>query len=330
VISVLAFILECAVTAAATGTAVAMLVAGVLVATRPLLEKMTPAKRADLTFMLATGPAALAFAVVMAAAAPSLASAFGLAPDHCTTHSHHVHLCIVHSAGLRPVLATAGAFSLAVFIFRAWSLARRLIDSHLSIRALEVLGTQSRGEFPIVRVPGSPSLCHATGIFRLRILLSAELAQSMTPDELRAALAHEAAHLRRRDPAALLMLSLSGLFAPPLVARMLARPFQEAAEQACDTEAACAVGDAPLVAAALVKVVALQQGKGAIAGLAPAFGESLFERRVQRLLELRSFTPATARSLALGAAFASTVLFLALLQSPFVHHAVETALHHHF
>ncbi len=67
-ISLLVFILECAVTAALTGTAVSALVAGLLVIARPLLERMTPAKRADLTFMLATAPAALAFAVVVAAA----------------------------------------------------------------------------------------------------------------------------------------------------------------------------------------------------------------------------------------------------------------------
>ncbi len=329
-ISVLAFILECAATAAFIGSTAALVALGVLFFGKPLLQKLAPARRADFAFTLATAPAALAIATVVAAAAPSLASAVGLASDHCTTHSHHMHLCIVHSAGLRPVLATLGAFSLAMFAFRASALVWQVLNSNSRIRALEQLGTQSGGDFPLVMVPGSPVLCHALGIFSPRVLLSTELAKSMTPDEVRAALAHEAAHLRRRDPAALLLLSISGLFVPPILGRMLSSPFHEASEEACDVEAACAVGDAPLVASALVKVVALRQSAPSMGALAPAFGEDLLERRVHRLLEQRAFTRATARSLLLGGAFTTSALALALSQSPYLHHAVETALHHFF
>lgn len=329
-ISLLGFILECAATAAFIGTGASLLAFGAFHVLRPLASTWRPARRADAIFLVAIAPWALCISVVAAAATPSLASALGLASDHCTIHRHHLHLCIVHSSGLRPFLATLGAFALAVFLFRAGLLLKRLVESKRQLRALERLGTRRVGRFPVISVPGAPRLCHAAGLRDRRVVVSEVLVRTLGAREFDAALAHEEAHLRRRDPAAFLGLSVISLFTLPIIGRYLCARFQEAAEEACDAEAAAAVADPPLVAAALVKVASLQREAPVIGEAMSAFGEGVLERRVQLLL--LETTPRTAPALAFLVAGSATAagLTVALLQADHVHHAVETALHFFF
>ncbi len=289
-----------------------------------------PAVRADLAFVLGTLPAVGALAVVFAAAAPSLGAVLGLWDDHCSSHGHHFHLCILHSVGLRPVLAAAGAFSLAIFLFRAGWLARRVAEMRERLAALEALGTRRPGLFPIISVPGAPQLCHAVGHVHRRILVSESLAEALSEAELRGALAHEEAHLRRRDPLAGLLLAIAGLFTLPFFSRAFFSAWQTAAEEACDTEAACAVGDGSLVASALVRVATLQRQAAHALEAAPAFGAIALERRVRLLLDGEARVALSARALLVVGSVGVVALLLALQHSPFLHHAVETALHHFF
>ena len=328
--ALLAFTLECAAIAAFLGTGVSLLASGTFLVAKPLAQSWRPARRADFAFLLGMMPAIVTIAVVTAAAAPSVLGVLGLANDHCLSHQHHVHLCIVHSSGLRPVLATVGAFSLAVFLFRAVALGKRAVETNKRLLLLERLGVREERRFPIVSLPGGPRLCHAVGILRRRILVSADLLVAIKRDELRAALAHEEAHLHRRDPAALFGLSVAGLFAVPGIAQFLQSEFQEAVEEACDAEAAVAVADSPLVAAALLKVAALQRRTPELGAVAPAFGESSLERRVHLLLRENDPQISPARALLLASVGATLGLALALSLAPHLHHAVETALHQFF
>ncbi|OJH35735.1 M56 family metallopeptidase [Cystobacter ferrugineus] len=322
----LAFLLECAATAALIGLAVSLLVWPALLALRGRVLRRVPSLRADLAFVLGTLPALASMGVVAAAGAPSFAAALGLVADHCLGHGHHVHLCFVHSTHVRPLLAAVGAFSLAVFLFRAGGLVLRLMRMQARLAALESLGTSRPGLFSIVAVPGAPQLCHAVGFVRRRILLSATLEESLTPTELRSALAHEEAHLRRRDPLLGLLLGVAGLFAAPFLARACAAVYQTAAEEACDAEAAATVGDGGLVAGALVKVAALQRKLSHVAGAAPAFGALALERRVRLLLDEEA-RAITAQALRVAGAVALAAGLLVLAHIAFLHHAVETALH---
>lgn len=325
----LAFALECAALAALVGGGTSLLASAAGLLLRPLVRGAPPARRADLAFLLGALPAVAAIAVVLAAAAPSLLGALGLAADHCPSHQHHVHLCLVHGAGLRPLLAALGAASLAVFLFRAAALGARHGETRKSLAALERLGTTSAGRFPLVAVPGGPRLCHAVGVWRPRIVVSAELRGALSGAEWEAALAHEEAHLRRRDPAAFLALSLAGLFALPPLARRVHRAFAQAVEEACDVEAALAVHSPGLVARALVEVAALQRGVPQPA-IEAAFGETALERRVQLLLGDSPPRLAPARALALCLGALALGLGAALFHAHWLHHAVETALHHWF
>jgi beta-lactamase regulating signal transducer with metallopeptidase domain len=329
-ISLLGFVLECAATAAFIGTGASLLALGAFHALKPFTNSWRPARRADAIFLMATAPAALCISVVAAAAAPSLASALGLASDHCTIHRHHLHLCIVHSSGLRPLLAALGAFALAIFLFRAGLLLKRLLETKSQLRALERLGTRRIGRFPVISVPGAPRLCHAVGLRDRRVVVSEDLASTIGAMEFDAALAHEEAHLRRRDPAAFLGLSIASLFAVPVIARYLSVRFQEAAEEACDAEAAAAVADPPLVAAALVKVASLQREAPVSGARMSAFGETALERRVRFLLLDAAPGIAPARAILVAATATAAAFTVALLQAGHVHHAVETALHFFF
>ncbi|QRK09432.1 hypothetical protein JQX13_04620 [Archangium violaceum] len=322
----LAFLLECAATAALVGTAVSLLVWPALLVLRARALQRVPALRADLAFVLGTLPALASVGVVAAAAAPPLAAALGLAADHCLGHGHHVHLCFLHTATVRPVLATVGAFSLVVFLFRAGDVVLRLLRVRARLSALESLGTPRSGPFPIVAVPGAPRLCHAVGLVRRRILLSASLEESLTQVELRSALAHEEAHLRRREPLLGLLLGVAGLFAAPFLARACVTVYQTAAEEACDAEAAAAVGDGGLVAGALVKVATLQRRLSNVAGEMPAFGALALERRVRLLLDEEA-RATSAQALRVAGVMALAAGLLAFAYTAFLHHAVETALH---
>lgn len=328
--ALLAFLLECAATAAFIGTALSLLTWPLLAALRGSTLRRIPAVRADLAFVLGTLPAVGALVVVSAAAAPSLGAALGLWNDHCSSHGHHFHLCILHSAGLRPVLAAAGAFSLAIFLFRAGWLARRVVEMRERLAALEELGTWRPGPFPIIAVPGAPQLCHAVGHVHRRILVSESLTAALSAPELRGALAHEEAHLRRRDPLAGLLLAVAGLFTAPFFSRAFLSAWQTAAEEACDTDAACAVGDGSLVASALVRVATLQRQAAHTLEAVPAFGAIALERRVRLLLDGEARVASSARALLAVGSVGAVGLLLALQHAPFLHHAVETVLHHFF
>jgi beta-lactamase regulating signal transducer with metallopeptidase domain len=172
-------------------------------------------------------------------------------------------------------------------------------------------------------------LCHAIGPLRPRVLISASLVEQLDPIDLRCALEHETAHLRRRDPLAHFLLSVASLFALPVWAAALSRAYRSAAEQACDDAAAHVVSDGALVATALLKVAGLQSG---VSSTTPAlgafgFGEHPLEARVRRLLSNEVFDVRRARGLQLAGWVAAGTLAFAMLQASFVHHAVETALH---
>lgn len=324
--SVLSFVLQVAAIAALCSGVASVVVLAMVMAARPLLQRLTAARRADLLLLAALLPALICVAVVLGAAAPPLLAAAGLGPDHCPTHTHHAHLCLVHSARLQAPVALLGAVTWAVFAFRAAWLWASLRDTRRRLAVLEQLGApRGPSRFPVIAVPGALGLCHAAGVFRRRVVVSADLLERLDASEARAALAHEEAHLHRRDPAACLALAVARLCWLPGLNAPLHRGFHAAMEQACDAEAAARVGDAPLVAGALVKVASLQAAPASAA--VPAFGEGALEARVHRLLG--ETPPRTAAPLALAVigCAAVTAAATAALGADVLHHAAETALH---
>lgn len=321
----LSFVLECAAIASLTGTAASLILLAASACLRPLWRRQSSSARADWAFVIAIVPAIAVIAAVASAAAPSIASVLGLAADHCPGHSHHLHVCLVHSTGLRPVVATLGAFALVVWTFRAGSLLRNTIQVNRCVRALERLGTR-RAASSVIEIPGAPRLCHAIGLLRGRILISESLIHQLRPAEIGCALAHERAHLQRRDPLSNLLMSVAALFQPPFLPTLWQRAYRAAAEEACDDAAAIAVGDGTLVAEALVAVATVQGGQ-ALGQAVPAFGEHGLESRVRRLLHgehprrLRR-----AYALVMGTVGGVAIAVATGYQATFLHDTVETLL----
>ncbi|MBS1149842.1 MAG: peptidase BlaR1 [Myxococcaceae bacterium] len=322
----LTFILECAAVAALVAGAcslVAFALSWGLRATRPVLS---PNRRADLALLLSLAPAVATLAVLTATALPPVLSALGLGPaDDCFSHDHHGHLCLVHLGAPRPALAVLGAAALALFVFRALLLVGKLLRASSDLAQLEALGQVQQSRFPIVWLPGGPRLCLAAGVLRRRILVSVSLAEQLEPAQLEAALAHERAHLQRRDPLVSILIQLGALGLLPFVARFLAGEHAALTEEACDQDAAHQVGEPALVAEALVKVAALASPSGP----ALAFGRGVLESRVRALLRLSlaQQIPLRLPLLIVAAAGLATTLLLVVSQSAAVHHAVETLLH---
>jgi len=317
--------------ASAAGAALAALVLSVIAvlihhALRPILARASAALRADVALLTALIPSAGSIAVVVGAVTPAIASALGLGPDHCPNHTHHLHLCIDHAATLPLAVIVAGAIAMTAFSVRAMVLVSRIVQAGRRISALERLGTVSGGPYPVICVPGAPRLCHATGWLRPRILLSADLVDALAPAERDAALAHENAHLRRRDPLASILFAAAGLFSPLSVARVFHSAYRDASEEACDADAARAVGSPRIVAEALLKVATLQTSTSPEPHACPAFAELALERRIRLLLTRPTLRAATSHGLSAGAAFTASLLLIALAQAPSIHHVVETVL----
>ena len=132
-----------------------------------------------------------------------------------------------------------------------------------------------------------PSPAFTAGWWRPQVYVARELADQLSPAELAAVLAHEGAHLTRRDPlrlAALRFLSRLLFWLPAL--RRLATDAADEAEILAD-DIAAAREDALTLASALVQLGAWRAPRGlgpAAVGLSAGLPHAdLLERRVRRL-----------------------------------------------
>jgi Zn-dependent protease with chaperone function len=248
----------------------------------PLLARIrSPSIQADTAWVLGILPPLAALILVVCTAAPSVPALAGLDGDHCFDHGGHGHFCPTH-APVPPV-----ALTLLAALFTGWTLlrgARLAAGEWRGARRVSVLSRFGRSRrahgVEEVWIPGAPRLCHAIGWWRPRVLVSDSFRELVGEGELRAAIAHEHAHHRRRDPLAILILRAAGVFQPRRFARAAERDFRDAAEMAADAAAAHDVGDGLLVANALVEITRVS-----IAAPGLAMGRDAVERRVHALLD---------------------------------------------
>ncbi len=160
---------------------------------------------------------------------------------------------------------------------------------------------------PQVRYTTSPAIRSPVVIGAREVCLPADGLRELTLTERRAVLAHELAHVRRRDPLWRLAANVLCIVLPfqPFV-RRVRRRLMELAEFACDDEAIRVTGSRRALAEALARLAVLRWNEPACA---PAFtgGESRLLRRVRRL-SLERHGPARTRRVLLAAVAAVLVL----------------------
>jgi beta-lactamase regulating signal transducer with metallopeptidase domain len=99
------------------------------------------------------------------------------------------------------------------------------------------------------------------GLFRPVILLPPDLAASLTTAQLRQVLAHESAHLRRKDPLiALTQRIVAAVFWPSPLVHLLNRDLSKAREEVCDNHALAVTADSSAAYAATLLKIATAHG----------------------------------------------------------------------
>lgn len=256
-------------------------------------------------------PVAIGLALVLSALLPGDPHANQLLGCHChVSMPGWLHLCPVHpgsAAGMVPAAMVALALLLPGRL-RAWSQLAR-----------EPLGDGSADGPVVVQLERPMAL--VVGWLRPTVVVDRGLWSGLTETERSAVLAHEQAHLTRRDPLVLMVLRALVSFGPPAAANAVVRAWLDRAETRADAVAARHVGDPLLVAEALIRCARLGVGSAA-----PAIGWTAggIERRVQALLDHDDADSSDRPDLGLpDLAAALSLGVVGVLSTPWVHHQVE-------
>jgi Zn-dependent protease with chaperone function len=257
------------------------------------------------TSALIIPPVAAAWLVIAALLPEWLLSAATFSADHGLPF-HDLHLLGELTASLEPALAymtltfvlAAAGFS----IWSSWGMRARLGSliaslelnaDHPSIEQISVVREcASRHGLDVGLVTASYPFVFVWGFGRSKLVLSTALLRTLTAEELRGVMEHEAAHHHRRDNIVKLLLSLSAcssLIFP--LSRLILKWRALEVEMICDDVAVAQTGTSLEIADALIKlrrqktVGDLSTEAIGISGFLSADRDH-FERRVSRLIQL--------------------------------------------
>lgn len=229
---------------------------------------------------------------------------------HCSeSMPSWLHLCPIHpgDAALLALPATAVLLVLVPGRVRA-----------LLTLAREPLG-HGGGAQPVITVLEA-RVALLVGWLRPSLVVDRELWKSLSEPDRQALVAHEQAHLERRDPMTLMVLRSLLVVAPARMAHEAARAWLGRAEQAADSEAARMLGDPLQVAAALVRCGRM----GRDASLALQWTGGSLEHRVHALLDRKTpAQPARPDAGLIDVAALVALAIVALAATPWIHHHVE-------
>jgi Zn-dependent protease with chaperone function len=220
--------------------------------------------------------------------------------------------------GLLLALAVCG-IGLAAFgaanAFSALIRASRMISRWM--RQAETVASQV--SVPVLRIDRVAPALTAAGILRSRVLLSATAESVLHENELRVALQHEVAHVRRRDN--LKKLCLRFVAFPGMGS--LEAAWRDCTEMAADDAAVATAGEALDLAAALIKLskISASPGNGLerrseelMTAFVPA-SAALMKARIARLIQWSENRPVPAREYsarhAVAVALATTITMTA-------------------
>jgi Zn-dependent protease with chaperone function len=297
---------------------------------RRLLQNRSARTRAEILFVLRVSPAVLALISV---------SLF-LVPSYVGYEPYGTSEVVSKKLAALAILSAIGvAFALSR-AFRSWFATRKLLQEWLSSAVkIELSGTG----MPTFRIPNSFPIIAVVGTFKPRLFIAEHVLETLSPEELMAAIAHEGGHVRAQDnlKRSLLRACSDALMIVPC-GRSLDRAWAEAAESAADEHAAQQSPETALnLASALVKIakmvpVGARAAVPLAAFLVGAEETRGVKARVRRLLEiashgyLRRIRPHTFSGIVPAAWFCGLVVLAVMLATnPVVlvtiHAAIERA-----
>ena len=142
----------------------------------------------------------------------------------------------------------------------------------------EVAGRMGLSLPPLVFLEEAGPVLFCAGVRRPRLVASRAAVALLDPKELRAALAHELAHLNRLDPGvSWLLMGARGLQCFNPAFQVAARVMAHDAEWRADERAAAATGERAALASALLKLYRATEGRPSAPGRSLPFAAALSE-----------------------------------------------------
>ena len=206
-------------------------------------------------------------------------------------------------------VALVGVYGLQRRLFARRIAGRRPVMTHPLAEMLEVLSAEVGIVRPI-RLSASPALASPVALGSSEIAIPEAALTDLDPDQQRGMLAHELAHLERRDPAWLTAACLAEriAFFQPLN-RLARRRMQESAEYLCDEWAVRRTGSGVFLAKCLAKVAEWMDASPRavpVAGMAEE--RSHLVARVRRLLDTTPFPSAPGRRMLASASVGAVLI----------------------
>ena len=235
------------------------------------IERFTPAAQARLLLTTALAPAFAAAVFFLGGLTDWLLHG---PADFC--------LARVHSGHASALLVVCGLVVMSRVAIGGLRLVAEVWGSRRTIQSCRRSSTtQHAGRV----LPLAEPQAFVLGIFRPEIYLSEGLLSTVHSESFEPVLAHEEAHVRRRDPLWRLIASIGRIVHLPGVAELVGSLHARAQEMAADAEAACRVGDRFAVAEALVRFARLRRMESPSAF---EFASSNVGARVREVLESHS------------------------------------------
>jgi Zn-dependent protease with chaperone function len=253
---------------------------------RPLFRKCSARTRAEILFVMRIGPPVLAIVAI---------AAF-LVPSYLTYEPHATDESVSWKLGGLAALSAIGVGLAIQRGIRTWLATRSLLKNWLA--------SSTRIELETISVPAyvldhSFPIIAVVGAFRPRLFIANHVLESLSEEELAAAIAHEYGHLAARDnfKRSVMRVSRAALLLIPC-GRSLDRAWSEASESAADEHAAQQSSLVALnLASALVRIARMipngqrQQIPAAVSAFLSGDDSPGVKVRVRRLVELASTDP---------------------------------------
>jgi len=282
---------------------------------RGRLQRLHPADASALLLLLLAFPMLVSLISTVLLFIPGLES--GLVTEHCHADCQ-AHVPLVS----QPWVASLGLVSL--FALLSLLIARLWFHVNVGQRLMRQLGTLATTREHYALIDDAEPLVFTLGWWRNRIFLTSGLLRQCSEADIAIVLAHERAHVERRDNVRLLLARLFLLVLPRGLAARLFDDLHGYTESACDLAAADQAGHLD-VASTLLKVQRLvpRQTTFRNALITSAFTGAEVERRVLALLAYHGEAPAQVHGARIGAV---TLLLCSVLLVDPLHHGVELVL----